>query len=729
MIRAERITGILSAAFFSLGLLCRYQLWPGGSILLAASLGTFVFGYLTSHYMIQHRTASSLPDRLFLILKFITYSMLMTGAVMGIQHWPGGHFLLGMGTGLAACQIFFYFYLRNRGSKRSSSHFNDMVVAVLGLGIFIYMSNPRTSKYVLEGHQLILDQYEKQNAGIESALRIIYESADSISFEEDPDLKEGIRQLKKESKKLYAIHDSLRRGFILFCNLEVGSPINASSTHLHPLALSSGDYGTEYFLNQHHGQELKKAIAEYMEKIRAIVQRYNLSSGLIGLGLDVGDISDAYGNSKAWETLMFDSQRVSSVMNNLLWIKQMILRTEDAVLEGLISQADLSGEMKYLQELAARESTRAMDVKESELVRIRQQQELQVLQLEQNEAVLKQRKVTIILAFSGIAFVLILLVISTRAFYLKRRDNKRLAEQKREITAMNQALNERNDEIMAQNDEILAQRDEIEAQRDMVTMQKDMIVRSHGEISSSIDYARRLQDSILPSPALLNTRIADHFVLLIPKHRVSGDFYWWTQIEDHVVITAVDCTGHGVPGAFMSMLGVSMLREIVSKEYISHPGVILRRLRKEVMHALKQTGEFGEQKDGMDMALVSINVETLECQYAGANNSLYLVREGQLTEYKPDRMPIAIHQNMDKFTTHDIQLQAGDHLYLFSDGYVDQFGGPDDKKFKFTRFRRMLTDNASLPMKEQKMILENSFLEWKGEHEQVDDIVVLGLEL
>ena len=179
----------------------------------------------------------------------------------------------------------------------------------------------------------------------------------------------------------------------------------------------------------------------------------------------------------------------------------------------------------------------------------------------------------------------------------------------------------------------------------------------------------------------------------------------------------------------MSMLGVSMLREIVSKEYVSHPGVILRRLRKEVMYALKQTGELGEQKDGMDMALVSIHVETLECQYAGANNPLYLVRDGDLTEFKGDRMPIAIHQNMAKFKTHEIQLQAGDHLYLFSDGYVDQFGGPEDKKFKFKAFRQMLVDNATQSMKKQKQVLESTISEWRGDREQVDDIVVVGLEI
>jgi len=263
----------------------------------------------------------------------------------------------------------------------------------------------------------------------------------------------------------------------------------------------------------------------------------------------------------------------------------------------------------------------------------------------------------------------------------------------------------------------------------LLKLHRDEIKARNGEITSSIEYARRLQASILPSPGLLRTRIKDHFVLFMPKQSVSGDFYWWTQIEDNVVITAADCTGHGVPGAFMSMLGVSMLREIVSKEYISHPGVILRRLRKEVIYALKQTGEMGEQKDGMDMALVSINVETLECQYAGANNPLYLLREGELTEYKPDRMPISIHQDLSKFHTHDIQLLRGDRLFMFSDGYADQFGGPMGKKFKYMALRQVITESSSLPMEDQKKELENTITEWMSDCEQIDDILILGLEI
>jgi serine phosphatase RsbU (regulator of sigma subunit) len=722
MKKAERISGILVMVLFSAGLFFKYQLYPGSSIMLALSLLIFIFGYLIPHYAIQRRTAPDFSQQVYLVVKFVTYSLVMISAIMTIQHWPGGNALLAASKVLVACLVLFYLYLSLKGYKRLSTFFNDVVAAVLLLGIFIYFTNPRASKNVLEGNRLILDRVEQQNAGIASANQAIYESLDSIWKDEESSLKSGVERIRRQSQRLNRTFDSLTGAFISFCNASCTRGMQGSSTTLNPRVLHSGSYGEAFFIDAGNGRRIKSAIEEYTAEVGGIVREFNLPAGLTGIGLDVDDIRDEFGDPVPWETLMFMNQRVSSVMNNLLWIKQMILRTENTVLNGLISQADLSEEMKLLQRLAARESEKAMDLKENEIIRIRQQQRLQELQLEQSEAVLQQRNTTILIAFLGITFVLSLLVISTRAFYLKRKDNRRLAEHEREITAMNEALNQRNEEIMAQ-------RDEIEAQRDTLYQQKDLIERSHSEISSSIDYACRLQTSILPGPGLLNTRIADHFVVFMPKQRVSGDFYWWTQVEDQVVITAADCTGHGVPGAFMSMLGVSMMREIVSKEYISHPGVILRRLRKEVMHALKQTGAIGEQKDGMDMALVSINVETLECQYAGANNPIYLVREGELTEYRADRMPIAIHQNMAKFTTHEIQLQKGDHLYLFTDGYVDQFGGPEGKKFKFTRFRQMLVDNAGLSMKKQKQLIESTFVEWKGEREQVDDVLVLGLEV
>ena len=200
----------------------------------------------------------------------------------------------------------------------------------------------------------------------------------------------------------------------------------------------------------------------------------------------------------------------------------------------------------------------------------------------------------------------------------------------------------------------------------------------------------------------------------------------------------------------MSMLGVSFLREIVNKEYITHPGVILRKLRKEVITALRQKGDETGSQDGMDMALISINHDTNKLQFSGANNPLYIIRKGELDqtndkivkfdlngkkngynfyEIKPDRMPIAIYLKMDKFTTHEIELQKGDNIYLFSDGYADQFGGPNERKFKYKQFKELLFENVDKPMSEQKVILEKAFREWKGDIEQIDDIVVLGIKI
>jgi serine phosphatase RsbU (regulator of sigma subunit) len=244
-------------------------------------------------------------------------------------------------------------------------------------------------------------------------------------------------------------------------------------------------------------------------------------------------------------------------------------------------------------------------------------------------------------------------------------------------------------------------------------------------------------------------------VFFKPKDVVSGDFYWTAHIENHTVITVADCTGHGVPGAFMSMLGASFLREIVEKEYITHTGVILRKLRKEVIKALKQTGKSGEQKDGMDMAIISINHKDNTVQFSGANNPLYIITNSKLQvskksddfvkifdtpnlatqktklfyEVKPDKMPIAIYEKMNNFTSHEFQLKKDDCLYMFSDGFADQFGGEKGKKFKYKPFKQLIWENADKTMPEQKQILEQVFSKWIYGYEQVDDVTIIGIKI
>ena len=318
---------------------------------------------------------------------------------------------------------------------------------------------------------------------------------------------------------------------------------------------------------------------------------------------------------------------------------------------------------------------------------------------------------------------------------MNRNLEKKVVERTIEIS------NQKN-EIEAQRDEIEAQRDEIQAQRDLVLNQKDQIEIIHEEQTSSIRYAQRIQQAMLPSLDIIKSAGLEHFIVYQPRDIVSGDFFWVGKENNSIIIAVADCTGHGVPGAFMSMLGIAYLKEIVSKDGITQPDIILDNLRREIIRSLKQEG--GNQRDGMDIALCTINLDTLELQFAGANNPLYIVtgcwslvagnqepetRNQKLIELKGDNMPIGIHERMDPFTLQTHKLQKGDCIYLFSDGIADQFGGTGGKKFKYKQLKELIIANSQKPMAEQKEIIENAFANWKGALEQVDDVTLMAIKL
>jgi serine phosphatase RsbU (regulator of sigma subunit) len=262
-----------------------------------------------------------------------------------------------------------------------------------------------------------------------------------------------------------------------------------------------------------------------------------------------------------------------------------------------------------------------------------------------------------------------------------------------------------------------------------VVRQRDVLEYQKNEIEDSIRYASRIQNAVLPASQDFTDLVPESFVFFRPRDIVSGDFYWVSKVGNKLIISAADCTGHGVPGAFMSMLGVAFLNEIVNKDHIVKPDVILGKLREKIIEALQQQGISGEAKDGMDIVVISIDYIDMKLNYAGAYNPLLMVRNKQLSEIAADKMPIAIYERMKEFTNHDITIEKGDLFYFFSDGYEDQFGGPEGKKFKGKRFRELLVEISSRPMKEQKEIIESTFVKWKGIQDQVDDIVVLGVRI
>ncbi len=285
---------------------------------------------------------------------------------------------------------------------------------------------------------------------------------------------------------------------------------------------------------------------------------------------------------------------------------------------------------------------------------------------------------------------------------------------------------EANIKLEQKNRTILAQKDEIEKQRDLAETQRDQIAYQKKHITDSIMYAKRIQTALLPELELFTDDI-EHFVLYRPLDIVSGDFYWVSRKANTHVIIAADCTGHGVPGAFMSMLGVTMLNEIVNGKGVIMPDQILNILRDEIVDSLKQSVDEDRVKDGMDMSISVIDFDSNKLWFAGANNPLCLVRDGNLETYKGDKMPVSIHYRMGSFTLNEIDLKKGDCIYMFSDGYGDQFGGPRQKKFMVKRLKENINAIASLPMIEQGVKLNQQFDEWKGDNAQVDDVTVIGI--
>jgi len=261
--------------------------------------------------------------------------------------------------------------------------------------------------------------------------------------------------------------------------------------------------------------------------------------------------------------------------------------------------------------------------------------------------------------------------------------------------------------------------------------EKNIIIEEKNkDITDSIRYAKRIQEAILPADEMVQNLLPNSFVLYKPKDIVSGDIYWIEKWGKHTLVAAVDCTGHGVPGAFMSIVAANLLNEAVVEHSITQPAAILNSVRKNLIKKLRKSNTDESIKDGMDASLIAIHEETNTLEFSGAFNPLWLIRNNELTEYKADKLSIGIShtENQSFFTNHQVKLEKNDVVYIFTDGYADQFGGPQGKKFKYKQLKELLLKNVNLSMNEQKLILDTTIEKWKGELEQVDDILIIGIK-
>ncbi|MBK8368260.1 MAG: SpoIIE family protein phosphatase [Bacteroidetes bacterium] len=376
----------------------------------------------------------------------------------------------------------------------------------------------------------------------------------------------------------------------------------------------------------------------------------------------------------------------------------------------------------FKQYIVLRDSLYNID-KTKEIVRkelefnFNKKQELQKLEVAKKlaETDAESRKQQLIIIFSVIALIILsaLLLFAIWQYRLKIKSGKQLQY-------LNSDLNLKNFQL--------------EENSLLIETQHNTIHQKNKEITDSIRYAQKIQTAMMPLKHEFAAYFKDSFVLFEPKDIISGDFFWITSKNDKIIFATGDCTGHGVPGGFMSMLGVSLLNEIINEHDLTEPALILSRLRKKVITALRQKGLSGEQQDGMDMTICVIDKEQMTLQYAAANHAFYIIRKKEsgfeLEEFNGDKQPVGIFgSDLKPFKQYSIDLKPNDVVYTFTDGYADQFGGPKGKKFKYKQLKELLVSIQHLDLAAQEEIVKEQFTNWKGNLEQVDDVCLIGIRV
>ncbi|QNL22945.1 SpoIIE family protein phosphatase [Hyphobacterium sp. CCMP332] len=306
-----------------------------------------------------------------------------------------------------------------------------------------------------------------------------------------------------------------------------------------------------------------------------------------------------------------------------------------------------------------------------------------------------------------------------------------LLQMRDELYELKEHLEEK---VKDRTEEVVKQKEEIESQSKEIEAKNLKLEELYVKVTDSIHYAKRIQQSILPPSTLMRKHLKESFILYKPKDIVSGDFYWMDAFQDKIMIAAVDCTGHGVPGAFMSIVGYNNLNMAVNVTKGENAAMVLDQLNESVTSTLRQTHDGTTAKDGMDLALCSFDLKKNRLDFAGAFNPLYRIRNNELEIVKGNKFPIGIHilqEEKEEFTNHRLDVKSGDVYYIFSDGYADQFGGPKGKKFMYRRFRNLLLDIHKKDMEEQRKILDETIEKWMSDtnQEQLDDILVIGIRI
>lgn len=470
-------------------------------------------------------------------------------------------------------------------------------------------------------------------------------------------------------------------------------------------------------------------------------------------------MGDIRGTATTLNALGFISQKQGKIDEAIKYYnKSLTIYNEIGVLEGkkdvILNLSLLYGELgnyqtayqfhlRYVEikdSLTSQESKKIIAELQTKYETEKKEQQIQLLNQENElkEARVQRQRILSFTFIIGFCIILVFSLVTLRMYNQKKAANILLAQQKEEITTQRDEITKQKENLEILNYELAEQKEEITTQRDKIELQNKnlqeanhIIEHKNKHITDSIKYAQKIQQAILPLDSLLDQLFPEYFVLYKPKDIVSGDFYWVEAVHDQVIFSAVDCTGHGVPGAFMSIVGHNLLKQAAIENQITKPSEILNYLSKNINATLKQSDKEKGVKDGMDLAICTLNFKNKKLQFSGAYNPMYLLRNNEILIFNADKYPVgaAFNDNFVTYTNHEINLQTGDIIYLFSDGYVDQFGGPKKKKFLSKQLREVLLEIQHFPMSEQKNMLLAIFQNWKGTDEQIDDVLIMGIRI
>ncbi len=691
-----KFCGWTSILLIIFGLFFKIMHWPGAGVCVIFGSIIFLFFYLPfwfkSVYVKERRG----------ILIFQFFSLFLTGLciLFKIMHWPATAIVYyGWWYYCLWFVLPFSFFLLFKAGKKTTTDFHLIMVYYI-LGILIWGGLTGTtyaSKYTAGSLSKNEKQLEQAIEHTGTKTTRLYALADQDSFKiENPELyskvvllnsftKQTVNYLNSFSAHLIAAAekvDSIAADTLLIDELNERANSDIPTTIIcgWENSPSTGPFS---------GKELQSVINAYRDTVMTLINGENETFIKEGINLDTEPVVFDDGETQDWVIGTFRGVPLAGVLITIKTLGYEVKNAEGHILSDVINTAAKNKKGNFATKIADLGLYYENQKKQKDIESLKDQRELSQIKLDSKNEELDAKQQTLVWVVFGLMACGILIVYIIRTNIRRKKINKQLELQKLEIETKNK------------------------------------------EITDSINYAKRIQQAILPPVEMMYAKLNDVFVLYRPKDVVSGDYYAFFEKEKDILLAVADCTGHGVPGAFMSMIGSEQLTKIIVEKNITEPANILNELHKGIRNALKQDQSSGETRDGMDIILCKLNLQKMELEYSGANRPLWIVRENKLLETKGDKQPIGgLEADYRKpFTNHKIKLQNGDCVYMFTDGFADQFGGDKGKKFMVRNFEKLLLRISSKPMKEQQDIIRENYDKWKGANEQVDDVLVIGMKI